>query len=98
MKSYSELPSVLLNQEISVLLAIVLITGWVIGHKVIVEVVIATHSNKKNAPSKCLCCIDCPKIVCNLIKGVLEVTYLLIKWYSAHLVKTNTQKLPTGKC
>ena len=98
MKSNPELPSVMLNQEISVLLAIVLISGWVIGHKVVVEVVIAAHSNKENAPSKCLCSINRPKIVCNLIKSVLEVMYLLIKWYSAHLIKANTQKLPTGNC
>lgn len=76
---------VLLNQKISVLLAIVLIPGRVIGHEVIVEVVIASHSNKEYGSAQCLGQFHSTQVACYLIKCVLKILNLLVKWYPAHL-------------
>lgn len=88
MKSNHELPGVLLNQEICILLAIILIPGRVIGHEIVIKVVIAPHAHKKYALSNCPSYIICSKIISNLIKCVLKIPYLLIKRYATHLTKT----------
>lgn len=75
-----------MNQKICILLSIILILSRIIRHKVIVEVVIAAHSNKKYTPSKSLSHIRGTKIVCDLIERVLEVLDLLVEWNPTNLM------------
>lgn len=48
---YGELICVMLNQEIAELLGTELVTGRKIGHQVIVEIVVAPHSDEEQASS-----------------------------------------------
>ena len=45
--AYSELISVLLDQEVSILLGIILVSGRVIGHEIIIKVVVASQSHEE---------------------------------------------------
>ena len=74
-----------MNQKISILWAIIFVSGLVIGHEVVVEVVIASHSYKEYATPQCLGHIHGSQVACYLIKRVLKVLYLLVEWYTTHL-------------
>ena len=56
---YGELIGVLLNQEVTELLSVVLVTGREVGHQVIVEIVVASHSNEEQASSHRVCNCHC---------------------------------------
>lgn len=86
--AHSELLRILADQQVRVLFSIVLISSGVIWHKIVIEVVVASHSHKEYAPSDGFSHLPCPYIVTNLIQRVLEVSDLLIERYATHLIKS----------
>ena len=84
-QAYSELLSVLLNQKVCKLLPIVLISGVVVGHEVVVEVVVAPHPNEEDAVRDRVGHRISTEGVSDLIEGRLEVLDLLVEWYAPNL-------------
>ena len=84
---YGEMIGVVLNQEISELVGVELVTGREIGHQVVVEIVVASHSNEEQASSHRVCNGHRNTgLAGHLIQRCLEVMNLLVEWYTPHLI------------
>ena len=74
--THSELLRVLLSQEIGVLLTVILVSGWVVWHEVVVQIVVASHSHEEQAPSERACHVIGAEVFRDLIQSRLEVYYI----------------------
>lgn len=71
-------------------------SGRVIGHEVVVEVVVAAHSDEEYAASHHRSHRGGAEVSSYLVEGVLEVPYLLIEGYASdlhmgHVVKSSME-------
>lgn len=65
--------------------SVVLVAGWVVGHEVVVEVVIAAHSDEEDAAREGASHVVGAEVVRDLIQRRLEVPYLLVERNATHL-------------